>query len=407
MKILYTTPVLEYPAAGGPQLRIENSIKALNQLGELHVIARIDKNSMGGERAELHYKKHCFKFEYVPRLRRLLNKGFLQKVQAKIQTQLFKSDAKYIIDYVKSNNISLIWFGYGNISYELISNIKREIPNVRLVCDTDSVWSRYILRELPYESDVERRKKIEIEGKIKEREEQELVQISDVLTAVSLIDADYYKGLTSEKEKIKVFSNVIDIENYEAPTKLPDNLKKPCMYLAGSFWENSPMEKAARWIIKEVLPIILSQRKDIHFYIVGNRSDEILRDIDHSNISILGRLDSVLPYLKNADVALVPLFFESGTRFKILEAGACGTPIVSTVLGAEGIPVEHGKNILLADEPMDFALAVLKIIDDEKYGEKLAENCKLLIKDKYSVGSLVIEGRGILEYLKSLEEIEK
>jgi glycosyltransferase involved in cell wall biosynthesis len=106
-----------------------------------------------------------------------------------------------------------------------------------------------------------------------------------------------------------------------------------------------------------------------------------------------------LPYLCNTDVALVPLKFESGTRFKILEAGACKVPLVSTTLGAEGIPVIDGEHILIADEPEDFAKAIVRLLDDKELARKLAVNCNDLVNKNFSVESLAAEAKKILGYL--------
>jgi len=95
----------------------------------------------------------------------------------------------------------------------------------------------------------------------------------------------------------------------------------------------------------------------------------------------------------------VPLKFESGTRFKILEAGACRVPLVSTTLGAEGIPVVHDKDILIADDPVDFAAAIVRILEEPKLGRRLADNCYQLVAANYSVEALVNEAEAILEYL--------
>jgi glycosyltransferase involved in cell wall biosynthesis len=118
------------------------------------------------------------------------------------------------------------------------------------------------------------------------------------------------------------------------------------------------------------------------------------------NVTVTGRLDSVLPYLCNTSVALVPLKFESGTRFKILEAGVCNVPIVSTTLGAEGIPVVDEEHILIADEPKSFADAIVRLLEDKSLANKLAKNCQDLVKEKYSVETLVHEAKSILEYLQ-------
>jgi glycosyltransferase involved in cell wall biosynthesis len=159
------------------------------------------------------------------------------------------------------------------------------------------------------------------------------------------------------------------------------------------------MEQAARWILDEVLPEVLKVFPDLHFYIVGKGSKEVLQDVRKPQVTITGMLPSVLPYLCHADVALVPLKFESGTRFKILEAAACVVPIVSTTLGAEGIPVEDGKHILIADEADAFVEAIVQLINDKSFAHGIAKNCYGLVKKDYSIEALTIEAEAILERL--------
>ena len=124
-----------------------------------------------------------------------------------------------------------------------------------------------------------------------------------------------------------------------------------------------------------------------------------MEDISKKNITVTGQLTSVLPYLRNANVALVPLKFESGTRFKILEAGACNIPIVSTTLGAEGIPVTNSENILIADEPEQFANAIIRLINDEKFSSKISNNCKNLIYESFSIQKNIKEAKEIIKRL--------
>jgi len=405
MKILFITPVLEYPAAGGPQLRIKNSIKALNMVADLYVYASLPISSMGGTSAVNFFAGICKEIYFSNNTFNYYTTNFLQQKIEENQrryTQFMKKEVNYIKSLCERINVDILWFGYGNISYELISEIKRQMPNKKVVCDTDSVWSRFLLRELPYERSIKKKLDIFLRGKEKEFQEIKLVKLCDCTTAVSEVDAEYYRNITKNKEKIKVFSNVIDLEDYSGNEEKDTNvtIKKPCIYLAGTFWRNSPMEKASRWIINDVLPLVKSEVPNIHFYIIGKGSDKILKDISRSDITITGKVDSVLPYLKRADVSLVPLAFESGTRYKILEAAACNIPIVSTTLGAEGIPVKNNENIIIADNKEDFSEGIIKIIKDKNLGEYISRKCNELIRKQYSVEYLRNEAQIILESLK-------
>lgn len=409
MKILYTSPVIEYPAAGGPQLRIENSIKALSQISELYVVSRNAEYAIGGREAVSFYKSLTQEFlfapsvyglhsnRYIRKLQRIIRK--LQRIIGSFKNQTLQQDADFLLEIVKNKNIEIIWFGYGNISYDLIKLVKSTNPNIKVICDTDSVWSRFLLRELPYETDPERIEQIKSDGLAKEKEEAEWVNFCDVTTAVSEVDALYYSDLAIDKSKIMLFSNVIDMNNYSNLVEKPDNLKNPNIYLAGTFGPKSAMDKAARWFIEDIYPIVKKQIPEIHFYIIGNASKETLVDIKDPSITILGKVKSVLPYLTNADVSIVPLQFESGTRFKIMEAAACKIPIVSTTLGAEGIPVKDRRDILLTDDADQFANAIVELIKNKDLSQTIALNCFDLIHKNNSVDSLVVEAKEILKRL--------
>lgn len=406
-KILFTTPILEHPAAGGPQLRIENSIKALSKISDLHVISRVNKKTIGGSLAESFFRNLSSVFMFSPSTKFKILKYKLRKLYEvfihnnkiySLDNYLIDIDANFIVNYAEKHNINIVWFGYGNISYTLINKIKKKKSKLILICDTDSIFSRFLLRGIFHHSSEQARLRAEKAGLHKAWEERQLVGICDVVTAVSEVDKEYYLNLTSRKEKIHLFSNVIDVDVYNKKFEKPDGFKTPSIYFAGSFGKDSPMEHGVNWFINYVFPILKEHIKDLHFYVVGKGSKETLRNIKDPNITITGKVSSVLPYLCNVDVAIVPLFFESGTRFKILEAGAAGTVIVSTTLGAEGLNVIDGRDLLIADEPNEFADAILKLINNKEYSNKLAMNCKKLILERSGIECLKKEAIQILDY---------
>lgn len=403
MRVLFTSPILEHPAAGGPQLRIENSVKGLSRVCDLYIVARTSLHLMGGASAYDYFWQYCKQFVYSPSGLTLYRNRYLRKAQRIIHDLIdydIERDGQFIIDFADKAKIDVLWFGYGNISFPLIKYIKTARPGIKVVCDTDSVWSRFVLRELPHEPSKWRKVWIKRSGQKKEAEENAWVNLCEITTAVSEVDALYYKGLTDNPDRVQLFSNVIDLETYEFRPLPPPGFRKPCMYLAGTFGRyRSPMDTAARWVLDEILPIVKRSIPEIHFYIVGSGSDRTLGHVAGDGVTVTGKLESVLPYLCNADVALVPLKFESGTRFKILEAAACGVPVVSTTLGAEGIPVTSGKDIVLADHASSFADAIVKIIRDSEFSRNLANNCRNLIQKNYSIQRLEREARNILDLL--------
>jgi len=406
--VLFVTPVLGHPPKGGPELRIENSIKALSRISSLYLYSRVSMESIGKDNLKHFYRELAKEVFFAPFCRR---KNFLYNVvscrlnrirealtgrQPK-EVQETDADFRHVIKTAREIKADVIWLGYGNISYSLLKYIK-QFSNFPVIADTDSVWSRYVLRGLPFTRDEEERKQVEKEGRLKEEEEHWGTEMADVTTAVSEVDAEYYRGLAREATQVHIFSNVIDIESYK-PTSPPAGFKTPCIFLAGTFWPGSPMEIAARWMLQHVLPLVKCEIPDIHLYIAGKNSDSVLADVRDNNVSITGTVPSVLPYLYNATVSVVPLHFESGTRFKILEAGACAVPVVSTTLGAEGIPAVHDKHIIIADTHEEFAKGVIRVTKDPEFARELAHNLQRLVKGRYSVEALAAEGKEILRFL--------
>jgi glycosyltransferase involved in cell wall biosynthesis len=97
--------------------------------------------------------------------------------------------------------------------------------------------------------------------------------------------------------------------------------------------------------------------------------------------------------------ALVPLFFESGTRFKILEAAALGTPVVSTSLGAEGLIMAHNAEIFVADLAPDFARRIVAVFEDREHSSLIAQNALDLVRTKYSLKVAAVQAEEVLSLL--------
>ncbi len=376
-KILFSTPELEYPPRGGPKLRIENSIKALSKIADLIIVSRVPFQKMGGDPAVSFYKKYCKKFL------------FLTNMDAKYT-------AKKLMEISSSEDVDLIWLGYGNISYEILHNLKILKCKKPIVVDTDSVWSRFELRGLPFKNDFQEKLIVFVKGWIKRWEEYWGTKVANVTTSVSPFDSEYYRIFSQRNNSVKVFSNVIDMSSYE-DTPDSSSIKKPCIYLAGTFGPSSPMEEAALWMIEKVLPLVLKKLPNIHFYIVGVGATEEMQKKAPRNVTITGGVHSVLAYLCHADLAVVPLKYESGTRFKIMEAAACRVPIISTALGAEGIPVRDRHDIMIADTPEDFANAIVEVVKDPELAKKLSENCYQLISQQYSISAAVKQAENIIQ----------
>jgi len=115
MKILYTTPVLEYPAAGGPQISVETCIKALSQISELHIISRVSLDNIGGIKAQNYFDDYCSKLLYSPSASIFRNRYFRKIWEVwnnrirKIWDKYSDPDVNFIIEYFDKHSMDIIW----------------------------------------------------------------------------------------------------------------------------------------------------------------------------------------------------------------------------------------------------------------------------------------------------------
>jgi len=147
---------------------------------------------------------------------------------------------------------------------------------------------------------------------------------------------------------------------------------------------------------------IWSRVKDLcpgtKFVIVGQAPPPKIQKLaDEESIRVTGKVDDVTPYIREAQIFICPVRLGGGFRGKILEAMAVGRPIVSTSLGSEGIPSISGENILIADEPEDFAEAIKKLLRDRDLYETIRRAGRKLVEEKYDWAKGVEVLDGILE----------
>jgi polysaccharide biosynthesis protein PslH len=139
--------------------------------------------------------------------------------------------------------------------------------------------------------------------------------------------------------------------------------KQPLVLFTGAMdWE--PNIDAVEFFCKEIWPSVRRRVPSARFRIVGRNPSRQVLQLAGDSIEVTGRVPSVIEHLSEAAVVVVPLRIGGGTRLKIYEAMAAGKAVVSTSIGAEGLDVHHGKDIILADDAKAFAEAVSTLLLD-------------------------------------------
>ena len=141
---------------------------------------------------------------------------------------------------------------------------------------------------------------------------------------------------------------------------------------------------AVEFFLQDIYPLIKRKQPGVVLRVTGKTTGVSLDRLPkRDGVILTGYLDDIRPCIAQSWVSVVPLNIGGGTRLKILEAMALGTPVVSTRKGAEGLDVTPGEDILIADEPNEFANAVLRLLADEALRTKLAANGRKLVQERY------------------------
>jgi glycosyltransferase involved in cell wall biosynthesis len=186
-------------------------------------------------------------------------------------------------------------------------------------------------------------------------------------------DKDFIVNKIGEAHKVTVVANGVDTRWF---ADFPDRkTATPTILSVGTFkW--LPNVEAVQFLVNEVWPRIKMDLPKVRLWIVGNApTDEVLnyqkRD---AQIKVTGNLPDIRDAFKGAWVLAAPIFSGKGTRYKILEAMASGTPIVATTTAVEGLEITSGKQAIIADSAQEMAEQIVLLIKNQNKQKMLAEN---------------------------------
>ena len=164
----------------------------------------------------------------------------------------------------------------------------------------------------------------------------------------------------------------------------PEHADEDAVVFSGNM-EYHPNLSAVRFFRAEVWPRLRQRWPGLVWRLVGKNPRAVSRYTSGDpRIEVTGEVDDAVRELARARVAVVPLLAGSGTRFKILEAWSAGLPVVSTTIGAEGLPARDGENLLLADGGPAFADAVTRVLEDTNLRRQLGQAGRALLEKEFT-----------------------
>ncbi|RFF28165.1 glycosyltransferase [Wenzhouxiangella sp. 15181] len=226
------------------------------------------------------------------------------------------------------------------------------------------------------------------------KSELTLIRQCDTTLVVSPAEKELLDQLVPEA-RIQVLSNIHHIHGRSRAWAH----RRDLMFVGG--FQHPPNLDAVEWLIDEIMPLVRSEIPDVRLHIIGSRMPESLRERRSNGVVIHGYVADLTPYLEGCRLSVAPLRYGAGVKGKVNQAMAWGLPVVATRCAAEGMYLEDGKDVLIADTSESFAEAIVRAYSDEALWTRLSDGGLANVEEHFSFDAA---RRAINEMLSSLSQ---
>ncbi|HEV7684468.1 MAG TPA: glycosyltransferase [Pyrinomonadaceae bacterium] len=407
MHILWLKTELLHPVDKGGKIRTYNMLKELKRHHRITYLTLDDGSAGTAERESA--LEYCHELVCVPHQpREKFTAGFYSELLFNLASRLPYAIKKYqsnemrseIVQRANAGKVDLIVCDFlapaGNVPFEV------SCPTVLFQHNVEAmIWKRH------YEVQTNPIKKAYLFGQwLKMRSfERKMCRRFDSVVAVS----------SEDREQMQTEYGVTSVS--DVPTGVDTNFFRPSgneqadpynIVFTGSMdW--LPNEDAISYFTEQVMPRLKQEIPDVTLTVVGRNPYPSLLELAKRDASIIvtGRVDDVRPYMERASAYVVPLRIGGGTRLKIYEAMAMEKAIISTTIGAEGLPVRDGVELLLADTAESLASAVIRVLQDKALAKSLGASAAATVREKFGWERVAERFGKICEETLALKQVGK
>ena len=383
MRVLYFSPRICWPTISGAHLRDYYFARALARNAQLTYVGLVNEDA-GAQAEQLRQKLEPQKGTKVYALRR--DAGYRP---VNILRGLIGPTPLNVLNYTSEKVIAALDLILSEQSFDVIQiesmhliayaqHIRKVAPRTRLILDWHNIESEILARYAENDANPLRAFYAKRTSVLSRHIEAELLDLCDAHTVCSEREREVLLS-RAPGTRIEVVGNGVDCEFFAGDTAQGGE-KRDVLFM-GRMDYHANID-AAVYFVKTTWPLIHARRPDLRLVIVGAQPPQQVRALASDSVVVTGTVDDVRPYYHSALISVVPLRVGGGTRLKVLEAMAAGTPLVSTTLGAEGLAVTHGKDILIADSPEAMAEAVVSM-QDSPQRQELIVNARQLVRTRY------------------------
>jgi O-antigen biosynthesis protein len=315
--------------------------------------------------------------------------GELQKRGIKI---IYHPYTKRVRDYLISHGpeFDAVVLSRCDFARKHIADVRLYAPRSRIIFDTVDLHFLRTDREAQITNNPETREK----ARQHEELEYDLIDQADETWVVSTVEQKLLREARPDKS-IEIVSTIVEVPGSNTPFAL----RRDWLFIGG--FQHTPNIDAVLFFAKDIYPLVSEHLRDAKFYIIGDKAPPEVAALASERIVVAGLQRDVRPFFDSVKLSIAPLRFGAGVKGKINQSMAFGVPVVATSLAIEGMELQDREDILVADEPEDFARALIELYESEELWTRLSENGMRKTRTLYSTDA----ARKKLEFLFSDEHL--
>jgi len=396
VRILFLSPWFPYPPVNGSKIRIYNLVRALAREHEVSLLSFVREGEVVDEQGlrELCCSVQTLPWrEFVPRRVRALL-GFLSPLPRSVvdthspeMESLVRARVQHERpDVIVASQMGTAWYA------SVVDGIPRILDEVEIGAIHDA-WANAPTRFSRWRRALTWAKVRRYAGMV--------ARAFDVCTVVSDKERALLRQAAPDYEAVHVVPNGVDLENLRPGMAEP----QPGTLVYNGALTYSANYDAMRYFLEAILPQIRAQSPEVTMRITGSTQGVDIPALRlPESVALTGYLPDVRPAVAGAWACVVPLRAGGGTRLKILEAMALGTPVIATTKGAEGLDVRPGEDILIADDPADFAAQTVRLLRDSDLRRRLSRSGRALVEARYGWDAI---GQQFAQIVESVVEARR
>jgi glycosyltransferase involved in cell wall biosynthesis len=382
-RILYVSPIVPFPANSGSKIRVNHLLQALCEVGDVDAVcyayARDWQTFAETPVVWPEWWSKLRSIQFVPHPK--WPDGDMGTYRRHIGTRFIARDAllyrNYPIEPLRrrmSNLLAtadLVWVEH------LYAALALDWVAAKTVADLHDIESVKMRRQADTDPSPFFRWALRREADRFQRAELKAARRFGRVAVCSHEEVDFYGKAA---DRVWLLPNGVDDALLRAPSipVVPDRI----VFVGTLNYQAN--QDALRFFCAEILPRVRAQEPKVSLSIVGLNPVQWIRDLDDGqSVFVHANVPEIAPYVQGATLSIVPLRVGGGTRLKILESLALGTPVVSTTIGAEGLDLVDGEHLLLADSAETFADAVVRGLRDAELRSQLAESGRRRVQQQY------------------------